>query len=62
MKEAITAIELHMVGLKDEFERIVLAARVSHPEQTLALDTIKSKMLDCEKAIELLRLIDNFEL
>lgn len=56
MNEAITAIELHMQCLKQDYEKIVVTCKGNKTGEFFeALDAIKSKMNECETALELLK-------
>jgi len=60
MDEAIKAIDLHLKCLKQDFESLVnKTTGRKTDEYKLALETIKKKMIECERAREVLTLINS---
>lgn len=63
MNEGIIAIELHLACLAQDFDHCVknINNKDKRARNNLALDTIKAKMIECEKAKELLILMGGVE-
>lgn len=64
MDEAINAIEVRLLELNAEFIRVmkVHRDRVVAKNELDAIEVIKWKMIECEKALEILRLYKQLDL